>query len=305
MYSRSSATIGTNCVVALSLFSATGALAQSVDTSGFVGQWAANMESVAPQQPPLKSQSYAFAPTAGGLVSKLTMEQINNGGTSMMTIDGKLLLNGSSYTGGMGETRSCRLSDPSTIRCSVAMGDDKMQETYALTSSGKGLKDTIALEEPDGKTHEITTNYTKVSSTPPSAMNVIATTRGGRVVSGNGECEVTVPAGWTTDLSMRQAASPDYGVEVHIVTRPYASNMQNLAELKALNAAAYKPVKTFEDTAKRVWIQYAPHSENNNGWYVALLGKTGTCELDIGFKNSVIPNAAVAKAIAASLRRLD
>jgi hypothetical protein len=307
MIVQSTGKIAGCCALTLAMLCAgespAGAVASNADR--FVGTWTADMTTVPPQQPPLKGQTYAIAATAGGYVTKLAMEQIDGGGgTSTMTIDGKILLDGKPYQGGMGETRSCRAADPDTIHCTVSMGADTMEETYALAADGKSLTDTMTMKGPDGKDHATSTVYARTGSTAPANMTKVAAGAGGRIVTGNGECEVTVPAGWTVDQSMRQASSPDYDVDVHVFTRDYASNMHSLAELKALNAAAYKPVKTFEDTPLRLWIQYAPRFENNDGWYVALLGKTGTCELDIGFKNSVIPDEGVAKAIAGSLKRV-
>mgnify|MGYP001550831380 CR=1 FL=1 len=81
--------------------------------------------------------------------------------------------------------------------------------------------------------------------------------------------------GVRVDPAMREAWSAGSAVDVHVFTTDYAANMKSLADLKPLVSGAYKPVKVFEDTPKRLWYQYAPHP-TGNGWYVATLAKTGT-----------------------------
>lgn len=265
----------------------------------FAGAWQADMSTVPPQQPPLKSQTFAFTKTADGYTTKQTsVKQTKGGGTSSTWIDGRIVLSGKPYPGTMGDTRTCHRADADTIDCSVAMGPNSFEETYALSDGGKTFTDTMKGKDEQGNEHAIAVVYRGHSGAAPSSA---ALTGPQHVVTRNGECDVTVPAGWTVDPSMREAWSAGSAVDVHVFTTDYAANMKSLADLKPLVSGAYKPVKVFEDTPKRLWYQYAPHP-TGNGWYVATLAKTGTCNLEIAFRNSVIPDQNLAKQIALSLK---
>jgi hypothetical protein len=286
-------------IMASTCLAATASFAAASDP--FSGTWAADMSTVAPEQAALKSQSLAITQTPDGYAIRQTsVKQDKSGGTSSTWIDTKVVLDGKAHKGGMGEDRTCNREGAMTIHCVISMGPNGFEEIYTLSGGGKGLTDTMKGKDPDGKEQSMSTVYAKAGSAPPPPLSSSKAPQ--RIVTQNGECEVTIPAGWTVDRSMREASSPDFGVDVHVFTTDYASNMKSLAELKALNIGAYKPVKTFEDTPQRLWYQYAPHFQNNNGWYVAVLGKTGTCNLEISFKNSVIPDENMARQIALSLK---
>lgn len=278
----------------------TPASATTASADSFAGKWAADMKTVPAQDPPLKSQALTVTRTADGYTTEQTaVQQTKGGGTSNIFFSGRIVLDGKPHKGAMGETRTCTLVNEKTIHCAVAMGPHGFDETYALSGGGQTFTDTMSGKGPDGKVHSMATVYRKTAfaaTAPPLA------TGPQRIVTHNGECEATVPKNWTVSRHYSQASSPDGRIDVHVFTTSYADNMKTLAELKALNVNAYKPVKTFEDTPQRIWWQYAPHFENNNGWFVAVLGKTGTCNLEISFANSVIADEAVAKTIARSLK---
>jgi hypothetical protein len=272
-------------------FAATPSCADGLDSMS--GVWSA-----APPQPG-KTETLTVMKTATGYTTKDMIVMHEKSGTGTSSMNGTIVLGGKPFTGTTGETRACNQTDPNTIRCAVSMGSLSFEEIYALSDGGKTLTDTMKGKDETGKEQTMARVYRRTGPVPAAAV-----IPGGpqRIVTHNGECEVTVPGGWTVDQSMRQASSPDYGVDVHVFTTDYTSNMKSLADLKALNVGAYKPVKSFEDTPERLWYQYAPHYQNDNGWYVAVLGKTGTCNLEISFKNSVIPDANAAKQIALSLK---
>jgi hypothetical protein len=289
-----SVSVGLLCIPALAV------PVSSPASSGddFTGTWQADMNTVPAQQPPLKSQIYAFTKTADGYTTKQTsVQQLKGGGTGNTWIDGKIVLSGKPYQGTMGETRTCNRVDANTIHCTAAMGPNSFEEIYALSDGGKTFTDTIKGKDEQGTEHTMATVYR--GHAKPSSSVVPAGPQ--HVVTKNGACEVIVPAEWTVDPAMREARSPDNNVDVHVFTTDYASNMKSLADLKPLVAGAYKPVKVFEDTPKRLWYRYAPHP-TGDGWYVATPAKTGTCNLEIAFRNSVIPDQAVAKQIALSLK---
>ena len=145
----------------------TGVAATAVASSGavFAGTWQADLHTLPPQQPPLKSQTLAIAPIAGGYSTKQTNVQLDkDGGTSTVTIGGKILPNGKPFKGGMGETRSCKNVNATTIECTVAMGPTHADETYALSAGDKTLTDTLKVKGPDGKEHAMATVYKKAAS---------------------------------------------------------------------------------------------------------------------------------------------
>ena len=294
-----SVSVGLWCIPALTQ----AALASSSASSGddFAGTWQADMSTVPAQQPPLKSQTFAFTRTANGYTTKqVSVLQLKGGGTGNTWVDGTIVLSGKSYQGAMGETRTCNRVDANTIHCTAAMGPNSFEEIYALSDDGTTFTDTIKGKDEQGTVHTMATVYRGHVKAPHSA---VAPPGPQHVVTRNDACEVVVPAGWTVDPSMREARSPDNGVDVHVFTTDYASNMKSLADLKPLVAGAYKPVKVFEDTSKRFWYQYAPHP-TGDGWYVATPAKTGTCNLEIAFRNSVIPDQNVARQIALSLKQV-
>jgi hypothetical protein len=247
---------------------------------------------------PQKTETLTVIKTATGYTTEDMIVEHEKSGTGTSSTKGIIVLGGKPFLGTMGETRSCKQADANTIHCTVAMGPHSFEEIYAVSDGGKMLTDTMTGKDPTGKEQSMTTAYRRTGPAP-AAPNPNAPQR---MVTQNGECAVTLPPGWNVDQTVREANSPDRGVDVHVFTTGYVENLKTLADLKALNANAYKPVKTFEDTPARLWYQYAPHFQNNNGWYVAVLGKTGTCNLEISFRNSVIPDEKSAKQIALSLK---
>lgn len=250
----------------------------------------------APQ--PGKTETLTVIKTATGYTTKdmIVMQEKSGNGTSSM--NGTIVLSGKPYLGTMGETRACNRTDTNTIHCAVSMGPQSFEEIYAVSDGGKRLTDTMTGKDSSGKVQSMVTAYRRTGPAP-AAPNPNAPQR---LVTDNGECEVTVPGTWTADQTVRETHSPDHVVDVHVFTANYVENLKTLADLKALYANTYKQVKTFEDTPARLWYQFAPHYHNNNGWYVAVPGKTGICELEISFHNSVIPDAKTAKQIALSLK---
>jgi hypothetical protein len=59
----------------------------------------------------------------------------------------------------------------------------------------------------------------------------------------------------------------------------------------------YKPTKTFEDSAHRLWYQY--ELNQRTGWYIGVPVTGGVCGAQISFKPGKEP--AVANKIAASV----
>lgn len=101
--------------------------------------------------------------------------------------------------------------------------------------------------------------------------------------SHQGSCQVTVPSDWKQDALIKSNASaPGDAISVVVTS---TEGFATLAELKPIIQSSLVPVKTFEDSAQRLWYQYRG-SGAGSGWYVGVPGKGVICAAQIGIKNA-------------------
>ena len=123
---------------------------------------------------------------------------------------------------------------------------------------------------------------------------------GQRVLDRNGRCAITVPADLQSGSVKSSVSSPDNGVSAVITSN---TSTQTLAELKPLATQVMKPVKTYEDSAHRLWYQYEFGAGSDTKWYVAVPGHAGVCLSQVSFKSPA--GEAAAKAVALSLAPVE
>jgi hypothetical protein len=116
-----------------------------------------------------------------------------------------------------------------------------------------------------------------------------------KVLARKGGCVMYVPPDWSIDpVVIGSTESADHTISAVISLSNSAST---LAEVKPVMQNMYKPTKTFEDSAHRLWYQY--EFNQRTGWYVGVPAKGGICGAQISFKPGKDP--AVANQIAASV----
>jgi len=108
-------------------------------------------------------------------------------------------------------------------------------------------------------------------------------------------CQISVPAGWTADRS-GALASADKSASVIFSGKPRSGSF---AEVIAIAKRLFKPVKTIEESATRMWFVATPKIAGQTEWYLAVNTKP-ICEAEIAFKNPAFE--ATAKQIVGSLK---
>ena len=101
-----------------------------------------------------------------------------------------------------------------------------------------------------------------------------------RVAARKGGCFMSVPASWKVSPILKGAAGPDDNSASAVVN--LADVATSLTEVKPVIQGMYKPTRTFEDTAQRLW--YAYEINGRVGWYVGVPVKGGICGAQITFK---------------------
>jgi len=116
-----------------------------------------------------------------------------------------------------------------------------------------------------------------------------------KVSARKGGCVMYVPPDWSVDPVVKGSAeSADHAIAA-VVSK--TDSVNTLAEVKPIMQNMYKPTKTFEDNAHRLWYQY--EFNQRTGWYIGVPVKGGVCGAQISFKPGKEP--AVANKIAASV----
>lgn len=116
-----------------------------------------------------------------------------------------------------------------------------------------------------------------------------------KVSARKGGCVMYVPPDWSIDPVVKGSTeSADHTITA-VVSK--TDSVNTLAEVKPIMQNMYKPTKTFEDNAHRLWYQY--EFNQRTGWYIGVPVKGGVCGAQISFKPGKEP--AVANKIAASV----
>lgn len=115
-----------------------------------------------------------------------------------------------------------------------------------------------------------------------------------KVLARKGGCAMSVPADWKIDSLIKGSAAMADDTASAVVS--LADSVSTLADVKPVMQRMFKPTKTFEDSAHRLWYEYqnagAPH------WYVGVPVRGGICGAQISFKAG---KEDVAKKVAASV----
>ena len=119
------------------------------------------------------------------------------------------------------------------------------------------------------------------------------------VKDGKGVCQFAVPADWVSDKFSKSFMMPADGKASAVANgiRPG----QSFAVATSMAKQLMKPVKTIEDSGKRVWYTYETSGGMQQGktqWYVAVAGNP-VCTAQIDFKVPAMEETA--KKIALSL----
>jgi hypothetical protein len=111
------------------------------------------------------------------------------------------------------------------------------------------------------------------------------------------KCEIAVPASWMPGALSVGMKAPQGDVSVIVSSSP----LPTLADAKKMTNTMYKPTNSFEDTASRYWIAYAP-SRGRTGtfWYEAIAANGMVCAVQIEADSSL--SESDARQIAASLK---
>ena len=115
-----------------------------------------------------------------------------------------------------------------------------------------------------------------------------------KVVARKGGCIMYVPADWKVDSLVKGSAGLDDNSVSAVVS--FTDGMSTLAEVKPVMQGMFKPTKTFEDSAQRLWYQYT--NAGRTGYYVGLPVKGGICGAQISFKPG---KETIADKVAASI----
>lgn len=116
-----------------------------------------------------------------------------------------------------------------------------------------------------------------------------------KVSARKGGCVMYVPPDWSVDPVVKGSTeSADHTITA-VVSK--TDSVNTLADVKPIMQNMYKPTKTFEDNAHRLWYQY--EFNQRTGWYIGVPVKGGVCGAQISFKPGKEP--AVANKIAASV----
>jgi len=115
-----------------------------------------------------------------------------------------------------------------------------------------------------------------------------------KVLARKGGCAMSVPADWKVDPLIKGSAGLADNSASAVVS--LADSVNTLAEVKPVMQGMFKPTKTFEDSAHRLWYEY----QNAGGphWYVGVPVKGGICGAQISFKAG---KEEVARKVAASV----
>jgi hypothetical protein len=111
---------------------------------------------------------------------------------------------------------------------------------------------------------------------PPKALS---TAGWQKVAARKGGCFMSVPQDWKVSPILKGAAESDDHASAVV---SLADSTTTLAEVKPVIQGMYKPTKTFEDGAQRLW--YAYEINGRTGWYVGVPVKGGICGAQITFK---------------------
>ncbi len=116
-----------------------------------------------------------------------------------------------------------------------------------------------------------------------------------KVSARKGGCVMYVPPDWSVDPVVKGSTeSADHTITAVV---SMTDSVSTLAEVKPIMQNMYKPTKTFEDSAHRLWYQY--EFNQRTGWYIGVPVKGGVCGAQISFKPGREP--AVANKIAESV----
>ncbi len=115
-----------------------------------------------------------------------------------------------------------------------------------------------------------------------------------RVVARKGGCVMYVPADWKVDPVVKAAAGLADRSASAVIS--LADSVSTLAAVKPVMESNFKPDKTFEDSAQRLWYEYRLNARIN--FYVGVPVKGGVCGAQISFKPE---KEAIGKKIAASV----
>jgi hypothetical protein len=110
------------------------------------------------------------------------------------------------------------------------------------------------------------------------------------VTDRKGLCQIAVPADWMADKIMpSNVSSPDKkaSVIVHGIAAP-ATYEQTVATAKTM----FKPMKTFEESANRVWWSSTMRpGKTGESWYVAI-GGGQVCDAQVEFQDPAFADTA-------------
>ena len=115
-----------------------------------------------------------------------------------------------------------------------------------------------------------------------------------KVLARKGGCVMYVPADWKIDALIKSSAGNADNSASAVVDLTNAAT--SLAEVKPIMQGMYKPTRTFEDSAHRLFYQYELNNRTN--FYVGVPVKGGICGAQISFKPG---QEAVANKIAATV----
>lgn len=95
-----------------------------------------------------------------------------------------------------------------------------------------------------------------------------------------GRCSVELPSDWKAGALPGVFQAPD-GSNAIVTSNSAATSV---AEVKASATQTLKPVKTFEDSAARLWYQYEGSPGTGTGWYEAVPAPGGVCLMQLTLK---------------------
>ncbi|HEX3945301.1 MAG TPA: hypothetical protein VHW69_14550 [Rhizomicrobium sp.] len=111
-----------------------------------------------------------------------------------------------------------------------------------------------------------------------------------------GRCTISVPGDWKAPFIKTSVESPDKNFSVIISS---SDATPSLAEAKPLAQRMMPPVKTFQDSATRLWYQYEGNQGTGTHWYVAVQAQGVVCLAQLTYKSEC--DLAALKSVATSL----
>lgn len=115
--------------------------------------------------------------------------------------------------------------------------------------------------------------------------------------SRKGQCEAMVPGSWKPGFAGIGMESPGGGKANVLVSGKDGT----VALTKSLMPSLFKITKTYEDSAKRYWVEYTGAMGAKRHWYVVIPAGSGICTAVLDFDSSF--SEADAKTIATSLTK--